>query len=301
MLLRRSFLQSLAVSASAAAARARAGRWTERMGIMCQLGASEKTAREVLSAAREAGFHRAQINFAWDRVDAGFIRGVPGWVRDSGLRIEAVGAYVNWAAPEVVIMNTRVEDFARAMDLAGELESGRLVSWTGSHTAGLMTPDERNFTPAAEAALARNLEPHVKQLERRRLKLALETYVTLVCPDGPSLRRLLNRLPATVGAVFDPPNMTPVARFAEREQVLAEMVSALKGRVIVVHLKDFRLAADGKSYQLPGPLGGDTDYRKLAKVVNSLDAAIPVIIEHVGPKEFRDIRTRVLEVFDSAA
>ncbi len=287
---RRAFLGSLAVAAAGAEG------WNERLGIMCQLGAKEAGAREVLAAARAAGFVRVQVAFAWDRADAAFVKSVPAWVRAEGLRCEALGAYVNCLAPDAVVMNTRVSDFERAIGLAGEMGCGRLVAWTGGYRTGLMEADERNFTRAAEDVIVRFLEAYLRRLEGARLRLALETYITLACPDANALGRLLARLPDLVGAVMDPPNLTPVARYVARDEAMREMFRVLRGRISVVHLKDFRMAADGRSYDLPGPLKGVVNYPLYAELLRGVPADVPVVAEHVGPADFAETRRGLLRV-----
>jgi len=280
-----------------AAAAAAAAPWTDRLGILCQLGSTEKTARETLAAARAAGFRRGMVNFSWDKVDAVFLKSLPSWVRGEDFACDALGAYVNCLEPSIVLMNTRAEDFDRALDYAGQLGAQRLVAWTGSYNANLMVNDPRNFAAGSETKILRFLEAQMPRLEKARLELALETYVTLACPDAPSLRRLLNRLPKSVGAVLDPPNLTPPARYAERDAVLGGITKALEGRITIVHLKDFRLAKDGKSYELPGPMMGEMNYRLFAEKIRALPESVPVVAEHLSPGEFAGARRKLLELF----
>lgn len=265
-----------------------------RLGIMCRLETEETAARTVLAAARQAGFHQTQIFFPWNRAAAGFLRALPGWIASEDLRADVLSAYVNCAAPEIVLMDTRARDFDRAIDLAPEIGAARLIAWTGGYGQGLMTSDPRNFTPEASDAIRRFLEPRLKRLESNRLALALETYITLACPDAPSLRRLLYRLPPFVTAVLDPPNLTPVERYHDRDSVLREMVRLLEGRIGVVHLKDFRLAKGGRSYELPGPLGGEMNYPLFLEHVRRLPPDIPLVAEHLEPVEFAAARGKLL-------
>ncbi|HEY3439527.1 MAG TPA: TIM barrel protein [Paludibaculum sp.] len=290
---RRQFLGTLAAATATAAPEP----WSTRLGIMCQLGATESGARGVLAAARAAGFTRAQVAFPWDRVDEAFLKNLPAWVQAEGLRCEALGAYVNCVEPVAVVMNTRTADFERAIAVAAELACPRLVAWTGGYKPGLMDPDPRNFTPAAEDAIVRFIETHARRLESAHLRLALESYITLACPDAPALKRLLARLPNWVGAVMDPPNLTPLPRYPARDAVLREMFATLQGRITLVHLKDFRLTADGRGYDLPGPLAGVMNYPLLAQQIRTLPPDTPVLAEHIGPKEFAPTRRALLAVF----
>lgn len=276
------------------AAAAAPASWNDRLAIMCQLGSEEARAREVLDAAAKASFRRIQINFEWDRVDEAFLKGLPSWISAAGLQCETLGAYVNCLLPSANLMRTREEDFDRAIGMAPALGVRNLIAWTGSHLPDLMKSHPANATRASEDAIVRFLEPRLKRLESASLTLALETYITLACPDAPSLARLLERLPRNVGAVLDPPNLTPPARYKERDEAIVEMCRLLAARVAVVHLKDFKLRPDGRSYDLPGPLDGEMNYPLFLEHVRKLPASIPVVAEHVGPGEFARVRARLL-------
>lgn len=269
----------------------------ERLAVMCQLGSKAETARKVIAAAREAGFRRVMVNFDWTAAEPALVEGLPGWLREAGLACDALGAYVNCVEPAAVLMGTRAQDFARAIAYAGELRCTRLVAWTGSHTPDLMKPDARNWARASEDAIVRFLDPHLGELQRARVRAALETYVTLACPDAPSLARLLRRLPRSIGAVMDPPNLTPVARYDQRDQVMREMFEELRGRIAVVHLKDFRLRDREAGYELPGPLAGEMNYKLYAELIRTLPRETPIVAEHIGPEEFREVREKLLPLF----
>ncbi len=273
-----------------------AGLPLERLGVACPVGKDETSTRKVLAAARQAGFASAQIQFAWDGADRRFLEGLPAWMRAEDIRASALGAYVNCASPETVIMNCRRADFARAVDFAASFGSPRLVAWTGGFGSALMKADPRNFQREAQDSVLRFLEPFLPRLENAGLVLALETYITLVCPDAQSLGSLLARLPKCVGAVLDPPNLTPLARYADRDEVLREMAGLLRDRVALVHLKDFRLAKDGAGYELPGPLDGEMNYRLYAGLIRSLPGAPPIIAEHLQPDQFARARQRLAAI-----
>ena len=264
---------------------------------MCQLQPDETSARKVLQAAREAGFRHVQVTFPWDRAGSEFLKGLPRWAAAETLKIDALGAYVNCAAPENVIMSTRATDFDRAIDFAPEIGASRLVAWTGGFGHGLMTPDARNGEPAASDAIRRFLDSKLKRIEDSRLVVALESYITLVCPDAKSLRKLLDRLPPCIAAVLDPPNLIPIDRYGARDAELKDMFEALEGRVGVVHMKDFRMAADRESYELPGPLGGVMNYDLFVQLVRRLPRGIPVIAEHIGPDQFAATRQELSALF----
>jgi sugar phosphate isomerase/epimerase len=197
-------------------------------------------------------------------------------------------------------MDARPEHLARAIELAGDLDCRCLVAWTGGYSANMAVADTRNWLPQAEDAICRFLSPYTLPLERSNLVLALESYITLACPDAPSLRRTLNRLPSCIGAVLDPPNLTPVARYAERDQVLREMVATLRGRIAIVHMKDFRLNPAGDGYVLPGPLEGEMNYPLFLNEALTVPASVPLIAEHVGSAHFADMRSRLLAAATSA-
>jgi hypothetical protein len=75
------------------------------------------------------------------------------------------------------------------------------------------------------------------------------------------------------------------------------MFRALRGRIALVHLKDFRLAAGGQSYELPGPLAGELNYPLFAELIRTLPPGVPAVAEHIGPAEFRAVREKLLPLF----
>lgn len=136
----------------------------------------------------------------------------------------------------------------------------------------------------------------------KRREFCLSTAAAMLqgvnsCPDARSLRRVLNRLPKFAGAVLDAPNLTPVPRYAGRDGVLGEMFHSLHGRVTVVHMKDFRLAPGGNSYQLPGPMLGEMNYSLFAEKILRLPANTPLIAKHVSPPEFANTHRNLVELF----
>jgi sugar phosphate isomerase/epimerase len=294
-LTRRSFL-----AGGVAAASLRAAPVAERLGIAIQLTTDETASRNLLRTVREAGYTRAQLQFPWSTVGDDFLGALPRWLKEEGVVGDVVGAYVNCASPSNVLMDCRRRDLIRAIDFAGFIGAHIIVAWTGGYGKGLMTSDPRNFTREAEDAICRFLEPYHIRIENARLKLALETYITLVCPDAPSLARLLKRLPKSTGAVLDPPNLTPIARYGQRDRALKQMFSELGNRIALVHFKDFRLAPDGASYQLPGPLKGEMNYRLFAEQVAKLPEETPLIAEHLKPPEFAAARKELLPLLEAA-
>ena len=291
MLTRRSWL---GVTGTALLAR---GDTADRLGLNCLVKTEEGEARRTLQATRSAGFKRIQLYFDWVTASRVFLRGLPSWVRAADLNVAALGAYVNCVAPEFLIMGTRARDLDQAIDMAREFSATRLVAWTGGYGPQLFTSDSRNWQPGAADALLRTLAPRYKRLEDQRLTLALESYITLTCPDAPSLRRLLDRTPSCINAVFDPPNLTPIALYSARDQVLREMLATLKDRVGIVHWKDFRLARSGRSYDLPGPMGGVMNVPLFLECVKKLPADIPVFAEHIQPADYAAYRAKLTPVF----
>jgi len=270
---------------------------SDRLGLNCLLDSNETSARRTLHAARQAGFRRIQVYFDWVHADEAYLHGLPRWVNEEDLQVDVLGAYVNCVAPSILIMGTRAQDLDRAIELAPELGAKRLTAWTGGYGPALMTADARNFTPTASDAILRTLEPRFKRLEEQKLRLALESYITLACPDASSLRRLLDRTPHFINAVFDPPNLTPIALYGHRDEVLREMLKTLKDRVGVVHWKDFRLARDGQSYDLPGPLGGVMNYSLFLKCVKQLPSDTPIMAEHISPAQYSEFRSKLKPIF----
>jgi sugar phosphate isomerase/epimerase len=190
-------------------------------------------------------------------------------------------------------------DFARAIDYAANIGCRRLVAWTGGYSTAIHEPEPRNQTLAAMDAVRRFVERYVSRLQDAGLILALESYINMVCPDTKTLAALLGRLPSCVTAVMDPPNLTPIELYSRRDEVLRTMMATLRNRVGVVHLKDFKLAASGRRYDLPGPMGGEMNYPLFARLILELPESTPLIVEHIKPDQYGETRRKVLGVFSA--
>jgi sugar phosphate isomerase/epimerase len=269
----------------------------DRIGIVCNVGVTETAARKELGEARKAGFRRIQVNFPWARVSDVFLNSLPRWIEQAGLRCDVLSAYVNCCRPETPLMECREEHFARAIEYAARVGARRLTAWTGGYDAALMKADPRNFTSGAEDNIVRFLEKFVPRLQTARLTVALENYITLACPDAASLSRVLRRVPDCIGCVLDPPNLTPIVRFRDRDIVLGEMFDLLRRRVAVVHMKDFRLPPNADRYELPGPMQGGMNYRLFAQRILTLRADVPLIAEHIGAPQFAETRKKLIGLF----
>jgi sugar phosphate isomerase/epimerase len=269
----------------------------ERLGLNIPLDPEEAGARKQLHAARQAGFRRLQVYFDWTKVSDSYLQNLPQWIKAEDLKADVLGAYVNCVAPDILIMNTRAKDLDRAIEVAPTLGATCITAWTGGYGPKLFTSDPKNFTPEASDAILRTLEPRFKKLEAAQLLLALESYITLACPDAQSLRGLLNRTPNCIGAVFDPPNLTPINAYEHRDDVLSTMAETLRGRVGVVHWKDFRLAKDGHSYDLPGPLGGVMNYSLFLECVKQFPQNTPIVVEHVTPDQYATVHAKIAPIF----
>lgn len=268
-----------------------------RLGIMCQVGTDEASTRTVLAAAAAAGFSRGQINFPWAKADPRYLSSLPSWLKAEGLKVDALGAYVNCCHPETDMNQCGPAEFAKAIEYAATAGCRRLVAWTGGYSTRLHEPEPRNQQPAAVDAVVRFVERYVSRLEDARLTLALEQYINMVCPDAGTLAALLRRLPTCVTAVLDPPNLTPVRLFSQRDQVLVEMMAILRDRIGVVHLKDFRPAPGAKRYDLPGPMGGEMNYPLFTRQILDLPETVPLVVEHIKPEQFAETRRKLLAVF----
>jgi sugar phosphate isomerase/epimerase len=264
---------------------------------MCQVGTDEQSARTVFAAAARAGFSRAQINFAWMKAGPGWLSSLPSWLKQEGLKADALGAYVNCCDPATDMNQCSPAEFAKAIESAATLGCRRLVAWTGGYSKALHEPEPRNQTPAAVEAVQRFVEKYVSRLQDAKVVLALEQYINMVCPDAGSLAGLLRSVPACVTAVLDPPNLTPTALFSRRDEVLRQMAAALRDRIGLVHLKDFRLAPGAARYDLPGALGGEMNYPLFARLILDLPGTPPLIMEHLKPEQFAETRRKLLAVF----
>ena len=64
-----------------------------------------------------------------------------------------------------------------------------------------------------------------------------------------------------------------------------------------MHWKDFRLAKDGRSYELPGLLRGVMNSSLFLRCVKQLAADTPVMAEHISPDQYPTFHAKLEPIF----
>ena len=100
-----------------------------------------------------------------------------------------------------------------------------------------------------------------------------------------------------IGMVIDPPNFISPELYPQRESEMERLFRELGDRAQLIHFKDLKLNASGKSVDLPGPGGGEMDYTRFVAEVRKLKRPLDCIIEHIKPEQ--DVMSKTMAWVDA--
>jgi sugar phosphate isomerase/epimerase len=286
---RRRFLETVGAGAIAAAGLPAMGADKPasdniHLGMMLQ-GDSAADLQEKAKAIAAVGFQRVQVTFFF-RPTADDLKAISRTLERLKLKTVAFGTYFNLFRPDdTSFMHSSravMQVLAKHADLFG---CKQFVTWSGSYSTKFAGDDPRNHTSEAIARLRRAISeillPIVDPIGGR---VAFEPYYPHVVGTLAMAKEVLAPFPADrIGLLLDPPNFISPNLYARRDDELRRAFRELGDRIQTVHLKDMRLAPDGRSVQLPGPGGGEMNYPLLISEIRKLGRPLDCVIEHIPP------------------
>jgi sugar phosphate isomerase/epimerase len=198
--------------------------------------------------------------------------------RSAGVAIRSIGVYTNLIHPDASERKANLAYFEAMMQIAREM--GVRV---------LMTESGRYCPPKQESEVPYFLQPAVwtqmvdtgKRLadlaDRHEVTVALEPLHTEFFNTAKRTRLFIEAIASPrLRVQLDPANLLEV-------NDLEEMFSQLGPQIVSIHAKDHKMHRDD---ELPAGQG-DIDYLKLVTLVAKHAPQAPLILDYVGPKNYR--------------
>ena len=211
------------------------------------------------------------------------------------LRVAALGTYFNLFRPDDTNFMRSSQATMRLLAAHAELfRCQQFVTWSASHSLQFGGADPRNHTPEAVAQLQRAIrEILLPVVEPMGGRVAFEPYYPHVLGTLELAKEIFAPFPADrIGLVLDPPNFISPDLYPKREEETRRLVRELGNRIHLVHFKDMKLNATGRSVDLPGPGGGEMNYPLLISEIRNLHRPLPCIIEHIKPEPAEMSKTK---------
>lgn len=253
-----------------------------RLGMMLQ-GGSAAELQEKARAIAAAGFDTVQVTFFFQPT-AEELQSLARALKDLKLKTIAFGNYFNLFRPDDTgFMGSSRAAMKLVAAHAGLFDCKQFVTWSASYSPKFDGADPRNHTPEAVAQLHRAIREVVLPiLEPIDGCVAFEPYFPHVVGTLELAREVLAPFPANrVGLLLDPPNFITPALYPKREEEMRRLFRELGERIHLAHFKDMKLNPAGSSVDLPGPGGGEMNYRLLISEIQKLNRPLPCIIEHI--------------------
>jgi sugar phosphate isomerase/epimerase len=218
-------------------------------------------------------------------------RAIADTYRSAGITIHSIGVYTNLIHPDQAERQANLDYFEAMMQVARTMGVQQLVTEAGHfHSNQPEPPVPHHFQEevwktmvATGKELARRAETHdatilFEPFFRGFLASAKRTRVFLEAIDSPRIRALL-----------DPANLLEVNDLEEMFEQLAPWIDCL-------HAKDRKLHVDRGV-----PAGqGDLDYERFVKLAAARTPHAPLILEYVGPNDYQQARTHLLDAIRGA-
>jgi len=309
---RRSFLSQgaaagLGLLAAGTLDRAAAQRAIERDFGNLKLGiavndTSLDAARAEADWAKKAGFDRVQLNLRMPDVTPEEFAQLCEIHAERDLQIVALGCYVNPLDPgNRDYMGFSIEAMRVAAECPATPEGLALVSWSGGYHDRFGAGDDRNASGAAMDELVRGTDHLLDVLAPCKGRVAYEPYHPDILGTPRRYAELFRRVRTSrVGIAMDPANFVTADQFLRRSQIMSEAFDLLDRRVILAHLKDIDMNAEG-GITLPGPCDGKQNYDLFLTRLASLGRPVDCILEHTSGEGFIRSRDLVLKAIDRAA
>jgi sugar phosphate isomerase/epimerase len=199
--------------------------------------------------------------------------------RDAGITVHSLGVYTNLIHPDAAERRANLDYFAAMMDVGGHIGVSTFITEAGHHR----DPKE------PEPRLAHHFQDEVwpqmiataRQLaviaEQHRATVLLEGFYRGFLASAKRLRLFLEEVNSPrIRALLDPANLIEVNDLEEMFQQLGPWIDCL-------HAKDRKIHVERGV-----PAGqGSLDYGKFVTLVARHTPAAPLILEYVGPDDYR--------------
>ena len=216
---------------------------------MMQLGIFAKTfavqgARDVLLAARNAGYTCVQFNMASvglpsmpDDIAPDVLAEISSAVTETGVSIAAISATYNMIHPDAAIRKAGMRRLGTIIAAAAALGVPMVTLCTGTRDAADQWrhhPD--NGTPGAWRDLLKEMQQAAQLAEDHGVDLGIEPELANVVSSAKTARRMMDELQSPrLKIVLDPANLFETG---ESRTIIAEAIGLVGSRIAMAHAKD---------------------------------------------------------------
>jgi len=200
--------------------------------------------------------------------------------RSVGISIHSLGVYTNLIHPDASERKANLAYFEAMMRIARAMDVGTLITEAGHYHANVPEPVPHHFQEAVWPTMVQTGKELARCAESHGVTVLFEPYYQGFLASAKRTRLFLEEVDSPhIRALLDPANLLEV-------NDLDEMFAQLQLWIGCLHAKDRKL------HVVRGvPAGqGDLDYKRLVTLAAERTPAAPLILEYVGPDDYRQAR-----------
>ena len=204
--------------------------------------------------------------------------------RDLGdIDLAVLGCYLNLTHPDETAYRDILKRYRAHIQLARWMNAGCVGTETGNPNADYAYEPARSHTPEALEMFIRRVAPVVECAQNFGVTLAIEPVYTHIVYDGKAARRVLDTIASdNLKIILDPVNLLHTDNIARRDGVIREAIDLLGEDVVIIHMKDYRLAPSGIVSMACGL--GEMDYTDILRFARDQKPFIQMTLEDTLPE-----------------
>lgn len=155
-----------------------------------------------------------------------------------GIRIGALGCYINPVHPDPVQRRYEIDRFKEHLRFAREFGTTVVATETGDLDT-YRSQDAERFEEIGWSIFRNTVGELAEEAEKWGVYVGLEPVCTHTLTSPRKMKRIMDEVPsANIGVVFDPCNLFDRTNFAFRDEVVDESFELFGDRIVLAHLKD---------------------------------------------------------------
>jgi sugar phosphate isomerase/epimerase len=210
--------------------------------------------------------------------------------RQAGLGIHSLGVYTNLIHPDPAERKANLEYFEAMMIVGGHMGVRTLITEAGHHQPEKPEAVEYHFQESVWNQMVTTGKELAALAEKHDAIVLLEPFYRGFLASAKRTRLFLEAVGSPrIRALLDPANLIEV-------NDISEMFDQLGPHIDCLHAKDRKLHVDRGV-----PAGqGDVDYRQFVTLAANKTPHAPLILEYVGPKNYRQALSHLRTVLEQA-
>ncbi|PDW04449.1 sugar phosphate isomerase/epimerase family protein [Candidatus Viridilinea mediisalina] len=241
----------------------------------------------------ELGYNALHVHFAAG-YDPALARRLASASAESGLPIVAVSGYANPLRPADAPMGMNFDQLADLIEWLPQLNTRRIICWSGSYAPGIFEAHPENQSLAARAQLREQIEDLLPLLDEAEAILLLAPHHRHVLHNPTAIAEFCAELNSPyLRILLDLPNLLPPAHWLKHSATLRQTVAQLAPYVGLLQCQDMCLR-DGHA-DLCAPGQGLLNYPQLMRAVRAAELIVPFVVGQTELSQAAAVRRLILD------